>query len=405
MIENLKSAACAIGIAAGAVFGIAGCSTPPAATSQTGELPFEQAVAVATDGLVAQTQNLPAFLSKLQAQVEAKVAKRGVVVDPMVDAGSGQQTVATNLLEQRVTDRIRSNFAQFEVLPFQSANLGKAQYLLTGTMTRVPGDKGNNVFRIDLALTDLKTGYVVAQSSARARDEGLDTNPTSYYRDSPILLKDKVVAGYIHTSETPPGKPADPVYFERVPTATLINEATLSYNNDRYQEALELYQRAAATPAGEQLRVLNGVYLANWKLGRLGDAEQAFGKVVALGIANNSLGVKFLFNPGSTDFWSDPKVSGPYALWLRQIARQVSVAKVCMNVVGHTSRTGSEQFNDQLSQQRAAYIKQRLEAEAPDLGRRTTASGMGFRENIVGTGTDDARDALDRRVEFKITGC
>jgi hypothetical protein len=30
---------------------------------------------------------------------------------------------------------------------------------------------------------------------------------------------------------------------------------------------------------------------------------------------------------------------------------------------------------------------------------------MGFRENLVGTGTDDARDALDRRVEFKISEC
>jgi hypothetical protein len=30
---------------------------------------------------------------------------------------------------------------------------------------------------------------------------------------------------------------------------------------------------------------------------------------------------------------------------------------------------------------------------------------MGFRQNIVGSGTDDAVDALDRRVEFKITPC
>ena len=29
------------------------------------------------------------------------------------------------------------------------------------------------------------------------------------------------------------------------------------------------------------------------------EAEQAFGRVVALGIAYNELGVKFLFNPGS----------------------------------------------------------------------------------------------------------
>jgi len=122
-------------------------------------------------------------------------------------------------------------------------------------------------------------------------------------------------------------------------------------------------------------------------------------------LSSNNLGVKFLFNPGTTNFWSDPQVSGPYGFWLRQIARQAVGTKVCMSVVGHTSRTGSQAYNDRLSLQRAAYIKQRLDNEAPPLASRTKASGVGFRENLVGTGTDDARDALDRRVEFKITEC
>jgi hypothetical protein len=30
---------------------------------------------------------------------------------------------------------------------------------------------------------------------------------------------------------------------------------------------------------------------------------------------------------------------------------------------------------------------------------------MGFHENLVGSGTDDLRDALDRRVEFKVRSC
>jgi outer membrane protein OmpA-like peptidoglycan-associated protein len=127
--------------------------------------------------------------------------------------------------------------------------------------------------------------------------------------------------------------------------------------------------------------------------------------VVAFGLANRNLGVKFLFNPGSTEFWSDPKVNGPYALWLRQIARQAGASKVCMDVVGHTSRTGSEATNDRLSQARAQAIKQKLESEVADLASRTRASGVGWRENLIGTGTDDVRDALDRRVEFRITGC
>jgi outer membrane protein OmpA-like peptidoglycan-associated protein len=382
---------------------ITGCATAPA-TNETSELDFASAVNVATDSLAAQTQKMPAFL----AQVDAKLNKRGIVIDPMLDAASGQQTVATRQLEQRIVERLQSNYAQFEVLPFQTANLGKAQYLMTGTLTRIVGKQpsASASFQINLALTEMKTGIVVAQASSRARGEGLDMNPTPYYRDSPIILvKDKVVDGYIRTSATVPGLPADPVYFQRIAAATLVNDGTLAYNNEHYQDSLNSYRSAQATAAGDQLRVLNGIYLTTWRLGKTAEAEQAFGQVVALGLANNSLGVKFLFNPGTTDFWSDPKISGPYAFWLRQIAKQTAASKVCMTIVGHTSHSGSEALNDRLSQQRAAYIKQRLDSDAGELTSRTKATGMGYRENIVGTGTDDASDALDRRVEFRITSC
>mgnify|MGYP000991721851 CR=1 FL=1 len=40
---------------------LTGCATKPAATSDARNLPFNEAVDVATDGLVKQTQNLPAF--------------------------------------------------------------------------------------------------------------------------------------------------------------------------------------------------------------------------------------------------------------------------------------------------------------------------------------------------------
>lgn len=378
-----------------ALAALAGCATPVATRDNT-ELPFDQAAAVATDNLVKQTQNLPAFL--------AKIAKRAVVVDPMLDGSSGQQTAATRLLEQKVVDRMKNNYAVFDMLPFDTSSLTKAQYLLTGTMTRDQSSKAG-VYQLNLALTDIKTGNVVAQSTARARDDGLDTSPTPYYRDSPILVRDAVVDGYIRTCETAPGKPADAAYFQRVSTATMISDATAAYDTERYSDALGKYQNALSTPAGEQIRVFNGIYLSNWKLGKVAEAEKAFAKVVEFGIANKSLGVKFLFNPGSTVFWSDAKVSGPYDLWLRQIARQAASSKVCMDVVGHTSRTGAEPFNDKLSLNRAAYIKQRLDTESKELVSRTKPQGMGFRQNIVGTGSDDVRDALDRRVEFKIVAC
>jgi len=374
------------------------CAAPPKAV-EIGELPFDQAVAQASDAIAAQAQSGPAILAKLQ--------KKSIVLDPMLDAATGQQTAATALLETRVGERLATKGDAFEILPFTSANLARAQLLLTGTMTRVDGDAGarKKALRIQLALTDLKAGTVVAQASALARDEGLDHTPLAYYRDSPVLVKDKVIEGYVRTTATPPGQRADPLYLERIAQATVIHEATTLYNQERYVEALGKYRSALAMPAGEQIRVVNGIYLASAKLGRTAEAEQAFARVVALGIAYNELGVKFLFNPGSTEFWSDPKVSGAYPMWLRQIAREGTSAKVCMNIVGHTSHTGSEPTNDALSLQRANFIRQRLVGEASTLAAKTKTSGMGLRQNIVGSGTDNAVDALDRRVEFKIVPC
>lgn len=361
------------------------------------EVPFDQAALNATDALIAQALLLPAFAGHLP--------QRGVVLDPMLDAASGQQTAATELLQQRVATRMAEKFAAAELLPFRADNLPRAAYLLTGTLTRAFADRPRGSLLVNLALTELKTGTVVAQAWALTRDDGLDNAPLPFYADSPVLVKDRVVDGYVTTSATGAGKPANAYYLERLAVAPVISDATALYNAERYAESLAKYRAAGNQAGGDQLRVLDGIYLASVKTGRSAEAETSFGRLVAHGIANNQLGVKFLFNPGSTAFWSDPKVSGVYAMWLRQIARESATAKACMSIVGHTSRTGSESINDVLSLQRAVAVRQRLGAESAVLTARTKALGKGSRENIVGTGTDNAVDALDRRVEFKIMPC
>lgn len=374
--------------------GLAGCASPPVVTSSKTEQPFDQAVAQATDSLVMQVQQRQTLFSRMGS-------KRSVVLDPMIDAGSAQQTGATQVLQDRVTERMNTKVETMEILPFDSANLAKARYLLTGTMTRLSVEEPRSPLQINLALTELATGTVVAQSSSVARDEGLDHTPLPYYRDTPVPTKDRVIEGYVRTTATPPGQHGDAYYLERLAAAPAIKEGTAHYNAERYQDALAQYSAAG----GDQLRVLNGIYLSSVKLGRTAEAEEAFGKIVAYGIANQQLGVKFLFNPNTTVFWSEPRISGPYAMWLREIAKASADAKVCMDIVGHTSHTGPVAYNDNLSLQRARYIRQRLIGESTVLTDRTTPSGKGFRENIIGSGTDDAIDALDRRVEFKIVGC
>jgi hypothetical protein len=384
-------------LAVGLAMGLGGCAAPPVAASGV-PLPFAEAAVQATDALVVQTQTQALLLDRIGA-------RRSVVLDPMLDAGSGQQTIATLQLQDRVVDRMAGKYDAIEVLPFDSDSLVKARYLLTGTLTRVAAGQPQGPLRIDLALTELKSGTVVAHASSLVRDEGLDHTPLPYDRDTPVPTRDPLVEGYVRTTAAAAGQRADPTYLARLSVAPAITAANAQYNAGRYPEALAQYSAVAGTAGGEQLRVLNGIYLSSVKLGRTAEAEQAFGKIVAYGIANRQLGVKFLFNPNTTTFWSDGRISGPYPMWLHQIARASTDAGVCMAIVGHTSHTGPVAYNEALSLQRAVYIRQRLVNDSSALGPRTTTSGMGFRENIIGSGTDDAVDALDRRVEFKIEGC
>lgn len=373
-----------------AALALTGCSTPQVAGPTP--LPFDQAIAAVADDLVQQTRRMPALFDRLD--------QRTAVLDPTLDATSGQQTAATQRFDRVLTDRLARDTGKFIILPFKAANLTAAPYLLTGTLTRAQGD-----YRLNLALVDIKGGTVVAQSSAMARPENVDMSPLAYYRDSPVVVKDKVVDGYVRTSSTAVGEKADATYLDRIAAAAVINEATTLYNAARYREALGQYRSALATPAGEQIRVLTGIYVSAVKLGLTAEAEEAFDRLIAFGMAYNRLGIKFLFNPGGTEFWSDPKVSGAYGMWLRQISRQAGLAKVCMDIVGHTSKTGTDEANDALSLRRAVYIKQRLGAESAEVARRARAQGMGARQIIVGTGTDNVVDAPDRRVEFSIVDC
>jgi len=387
---------------------LASCAAPPPPErppAPSSELTFDAGVDYAIDDLLVQARRLPAFSAA--PGLLKKDEPRGVIaVDPAIDGNTGQQTIASRALDSRLLQRASDKFAQFDVAAVNSNVLGKAQYVLAATLTPIDAAKATGgTFRISLSLTDIKTGFVVAQSVARIRSEGVDTTPTAFYRDSPSLTKDRVVEGQIRTAQTPTGGAADEFYMSRLPITALISEGSKFYEAGNYAEALRYYESAAARPEGQQLRVLNGLYLADTQLGRTDEAEKAFAKIVAFGLATNSLSVKFLFRPGSLDFLADAKISGPYNMWLRLVAREVAASKTCLTIVGHTSHTGTEQFNDRLSLQRAVAIQRRIEAQAPETAARLVAVGVGFRENLVGSGTDDLRDALDRRVEFKVRNC
>ncbi len=62
-------------------------------------------------------------------------------------------------------------------------------------------------------------------------------------------------------------------------------------------------------------------------------------------------------------------------------------------------------MNERLSLARAERVRSRLVAQRPGLRERLEAEGVVACEPVVGTGSDDLSDLLDRRVEFEPRSC
>jgi len=329
-----------------------------------------------------------------------------VVIDPLVDGMTGYQSKATQSIQDRIVGIVKKEFPQYTVRRITPESLRQRPRVLIGTFTPVNAQMKptgeREAYKFCLVLLDLETGKVVAKSVVRARQEGVDSTPTAVFGDSPVWTEDRSIQAYIAACQgSKVGDPIKQEYYDGLAAAALISEASDAYDEGSFAEALNLYRTARKAPFGDQLRVYNGIYLSLAKLGRVDQTAAAFHDLVDYGIRNKRLAVKFLFRPGSVRFANDGTMSGAYGMWLQQIAAQTVASRVCLQITGHTSPTGPAAMNDSLSLLRAEYIQSRLEEDQPPLKNRTVAAGMGSRENLIGTGRDDATDTLDRRVELK----
>jgi outer membrane protein OmpA-like peptidoglycan-associated protein len=345
-----------------------------------------------------------------KANLESAPEKVVLVIDPLIDGVTGGQSVATQGMERRIIELVRKDYPRFEVTRFNSASVAKEPVVLIGTFTAINMSGASmgprDAYRICLALADLRNKKIISKGFARATTDGINPTPIAFFKDSPLFVKDPVTDGYIRSCQgTKAGDPLQQAYVDRIAASAIVNDAIDAYNGRKYKESLALYENAAKMIGGDQLRVLNGIYLANWRLNRHASAEEAFGKVVDYGLKiadpKQSLAIKFLFRKNASRF---DRQDSEYAMWLKQIAQHTAKASACLEIVGHTSPTGPAKLNDRLSEMRAEYVKDRLVQQAKGLNQRLVTSGAGSRELIVGTGKDDASDALDRRVEFK-TAC
>jgi outer membrane protein OmpA-like peptidoglycan-associated protein len=394
--DTFKVLVCAIGYLCGAIT-MAAAQGAPAAPPPV-PIPFDDALLRAANDLFSKAQ-LPLG--------EGKIV---LVIDPLIDGVSGAQSAATRLMQERIIALVKQSYQRFDVRPFTTDELIRSPVVLIGTFTAVNNagvaDGPRDAYRICLALADLRSKSIVSKGVARAKLEAIDVTPTPAFADSPVWTADPATSLYIKTCQgTRPGDPIDPVYIERIGTASLISDAILQYDDRRYREALAYYRTALKMSGGDQLRVRSGIYLSNWKLNRGDEATEAFGSLVDYGLTSKKLSMRFLFKPGSTEFLEDRLLTAAYPMWLSQIAIRAVQRNSCLQVVGHTSTSGPAPLNDRLSVLRAQFVKDLLQGGAPRLANKLKATGVGSREALIGTGRDDASDAIDRRVEFIVQDC
>jgi len=205
-------------------------SPAPAATPTP--IPFPQALERAANDLFSK------------AQVEGE--RVALVIDPLIDGVSGAQSNSTRSMQQSLIELVGRSYPRFQVQPFSAEALARNPAVLVGTFTAVnnAGDaKGaRDAYRICLTLLDMKSKRVVSKGVARAKPEGVDVTPTTYYRDSPMWSKDPATEAYIKTCQgTKLGDAIDPLYAERLNVAALINDGILEYEARHYREALAFY--------------------------------------------------------------------------------------------------------------------------------------------------------------------
>jgi len=332
-----------------------------------------------------------------------------VAFDPVVDGLAGIESAASRAMVTRLIDLAGASHPQLRLKGLSGSD-PDYRYVLIGTFTGVNKERKSSgtreAFRICLALLDPQSGKVVANAREFAEPASVDIAPTAFHRDSPAWTPDSAIAAYIKSCQASKiGEPFDPQYAELIPVAAIINDAIAAYEAADYKTSLRLFQRAAKTRGGNQLRTYNGLYLSNIRLGDRRQATEAFTKLVELGLNNRRLGIKFPFSPGESNFAVNQPDSAQTDLWLGQIARSAMQRRSCLMIQGHSPRGDSGALGANLALRRAEYVKRRLEAEAPGLRLRMSTQDRGSQDNLIGSGTSDIRDELDGRIEVAVVEC
>jgi outer membrane protein OmpA-like peptidoglycan-associated protein len=381
----------------------ASCATPKYDVSVRYPVAFETAIRSLADALLQEVE---------RKRAQWDFSRKDIVLDPFIDVASGEIVKVSHKIEQVIFQETTRNFEKIRITQITPRNLRGADYVLNGVIDftdykALGSEKTEKYYQVSASIVNLKNGEIIANAERWISDKDLDYTPDPIYSDSPTYIKDKTTENRITTAKTPAGQPAQEDYYSTLDTHALLVEAEMLYAQADLKKALQLFKEASTRKDGQTMKTFAGLYEANYKLKDMEAAEEAFGQLLTASVKeNNKLNVKFLFDVNSVDFINNVSLRHQYSVWLLQLNKFFKENNYCFHIVGHSSHTGASRYNETLSLARAKKVQELMkEASFPEILERSKATGKGFQENLVGSGTDDARDAIDRRVEFLLVNC
>jgi outer membrane protein OmpA-like peptidoglycan-associated protein len=372
------------------------CSPTPVAPISDLPMSFNAAIPILANNLMMQVKSKQGLLESF--------SKKNIVIDPFIDTKSHEVIKVSQQIEKIIVAETQKVFGdQFAIERLTSKNIYQADYVIHGVIMYEPYKNQGNYYHAIASMVEKNKGKVIAKSDVWISNQKLDYTPII---DSPIVLlnRQSITEDIVEIkldAKVPPN------YNNVLEIEALINKAEEAYDNKNYQTALDLFTIATQQQSLEKISMIKtyvGLYRTNIVLKDLNAAEKAFEKIVALNFKkNNVLNVKFLFSVSKTSF--DDALATEYPLWLRQIGQYFQKKNQCIEIVGHSSRSGKLAYNCQLSLDRAVAVQQKLGNHFSNVKINSITDGKAWAENIVGSGTDDAQDAIDRRVGFKVASC
>jgi len=288
-----------------------------------------------------------------------------IVMDLFLDEDTGEIPLVSQRIQSVMLDEATRRFFDFRVARLTLEESRNADYMISGSIHLGATEaKDIIIYRVSAVVIDAWNMNIIGTAQQCVSDPSLDYTPMAIYRDNPFY-DPAYTKRLAHTGISGDILPSvDRTYS--LETLAMLRDATAAYDRGNDQIAHDLFSEAASRPDGETLLILTGLYLTNLRLGRLPQADTAFTRIIDVGVKTHGMiTVRFLFYKNSVDFWGAEGIQARYGTWIDRIGEYFSNRNDCLRIVGHSSNSGPEEWNQQLSVLRAEKIRNLLKNTLP----------------------------------------